>query len=183
MSLRYALLGLLHDGPASGYELTKTFEASLERRAWHARHSQIYPELNKMAADGLVEVVEEGPRGRRTYAITDAGRADLHRWMMNPPADPQVRSEPLLRMFLMSTLDPEDARPLLQAHADAAAAEVSRLRQVLEQEYSGPDPDAVRLARRLLAQSGLGQHQASYDWAVWAISELDQQPSTVEAGG
>ncbi|WP_279578861.1 PadR family transcriptional regulator [Fodinicola feengrottensis] len=60
MSLRHALLGLLHDGPASGYDLTKMFESRLERFAWHARHSQIYPELNKMAVDGLVEVIEEG---------------------------------------------------------------------------------------------------------------------------
>src|SRR5215470_2260302 len=83
MSLRYALLGLLADEPASGYELTKKFERVLRRYAWHAQHSQIYPELNRMAADGLVEVVAEGPRGRRTYAITAAGRAAVRRWMVN----------------------------------------------------------------------------------------------------
>lgn len=29
MSLRYALLGLLSDGPASGYDLLRTFKHSL----------------------------------------------------------------------------------------------------------------------------------------------------------
>ncbi|WP_279579818.1 PadR family transcriptional regulator [Fodinicola feengrottensis] len=68
MSLRYALLGLLADEPASGYDLARTFEISLQRWAWHARHSQIYPELNKLADEGLIDVVDEGARGRRTYA-------------------------------------------------------------------------------------------------------------------
>jgi PadR family transcriptional regulator AphA len=174
MSLRHALLGLLHAEPASGYDLTRQFETTLERIAWHARHSQIYPELNKMLAEGLVEVIEEGPRGRRTYAITDAGRADLRKWMMNPPADPQVRSEPLLRMFLMSTLDPVDARPLLQAHADEAAAGASQLREIIADFDAGNLPPGTAPTGRLLAEIGLRQQVASYDWALWAISELDQ---------
>jgi DNA-binding PadR family transcriptional regulator len=185
MSLRHALLGLLHEGPASGYELTKQVEQTLERSAWHARHSQIYPELTKMADAGLVEVVEEGPRGRRTYAITEAGRVALRDWMMATPAEPQVRSEPLLRMFLLSTLDPSDARPLLQAHADEAAAEVSRLEQVVAYYEAEQPLERKRLNNRILAEIGLRQEQASYDWAVWALSELDSQkpaPSTVDGG-
>lgn len=53
-SLRYALLGLLAEEPASGYDLTKKFERMLQRYAWHAQHSQIYPELNRMAVDVAV---------------------------------------------------------------------------------------------------------------------------------
>ena len=44
MSLRHALLGLLAVQPATGYELAQKFDASLGT-AWHASHSQIYPEL------------------------------------------------------------------------------------------------------------------------------------------
>jgi len=74
MSLRYALLGLLAHEPASGYGLTKYFERNVGRYAWHAKHTQIYPELNRLADEGCIEVVEEGPRGRRTYGLTDMGR-------------------------------------------------------------------------------------------------------------
>jgi DNA-binding PadR family transcriptional regulator len=185
MSLRHALLGLLHQGPASGYELTKQFEQTLERSAWHARHSQIYPELGKMDEAGLVEVIEEGPRGRRTYAITDAGRTVLRDWMMATPAEPQVRSETLLRMFLLSTLDPSDARPLLRAHADREAAEVSRLENVVAL-YDAEQPTKKGLLNgRILAEIGLRQSRASFDWALWALSELDGKkpaPSTVDSG-
>src|SRR5690349_9196339 len=105
MSLRYALLGLLAEEPASGYELAGRFERNLRRYAWHARHSQIYPELSRLAQDGLITVVAEGARGRRTFAITETGRARLREWVLQPNADPVVRNEHTLRLFLLSTLD------------------------------------------------------------------------------
>ncbi len=59
MSLRHAVLGLLSLSPSTGYELTQRFDRSLSN-AWHASHSQIYPELAKLEAEGFVEVISEG---------------------------------------------------------------------------------------------------------------------------
>ena len=61
MSLRHALLGLLAEHPASGYELTKQFERSLAH-VWSAKHSQIYPELAKMAAASGVGIALDADR-------------------------------------------------------------------------------------------------------------------------
>src|SRR5918993_922045 len=74
MSLPHALLGLLAVRPRSGYELTKAFEGDLGRYAWQAGHTSIYPELGRLAEQGLVEVTHEGARGSRTYAVTEGGR-------------------------------------------------------------------------------------------------------------
>ncbi len=41
MSLRHALLGLLSEGPASGYDLLKLFDNSLAN-VWPATQSQLY---------------------------------------------------------------------------------------------------------------------------------------------
>src|SRR5262252_4319228 len=120
MSLRYALLGLLAGEPASGYDLARTFERNLRRYAWHAQHSQIYPELNRLAADGLATIVDEGPRGRRTYAITDAGRIELRRWLLDPNDEPVVRNEHTLKLLLLSTLDIGDIRKVLQQQAESS---------------------------------------------------------------
>ena len=77
MSLRYALLALLRVGPLSGYDLQKQFSQSVGH-VWHAPDSQIYPELRKMASEGLIEP-EEQTRGRlgtrRVYHVTDAESA------------------------------------------------------------------------------------------------------------
>src|SRR5690349_13199676 len=115
MSLRFAVLGLLEDGPASGYALTARFEKSLQRFAWTARQSHIYPELARLAEDGLIEVAEEGARGRRTYAITDSGRAALREWLLSPPKPRAVRDEQVLRLCLISALEPAEARAVVQS--------------------------------------------------------------------
>ena len=74
MSLRYAALGLLAQHPGSGYDLLKRFEASMAN-VWPATQSQLYGELNKLADAGLIEVTDVGPRGRKAYRVTEAGRA------------------------------------------------------------------------------------------------------------
>ncbi|MGR6920993.1 helix-turn-helix transcriptional regulator [[Actinomadura] parvosata] len=108
MSLRIALLGLLSAvGPASGYDLAKKFEHSLNH-VWQAGHTQIYPELVKMAADGLVEAEAEGARGRKTYTITAEGKRELHEWLAEHDPGMTIRSEPALQAFLLPLLDDTD---------------------------------------------------------------------------
>ena len=178
MSLRYALLGLLAEEPASGYDLAKRFERVLQRYAWHAQHSQIYPELNRMAVDGLITVVAEGARGRRTYAITDTGRADLRQWMVNPPDVIVVRNEFVLRLFLLSTLDPAEARRLLERTADAYTKQLEELRASVAAFDAAADPAARLPMGRLVAEFGLRSFQLLTEWAGWAIERIDQTDKT-----
>jgi PadR family transcriptional regulator, regulatory protein AphA len=173
MSLRYALLGLLADEPASGYDLTRKFERVLRRYAWHAQHSQIYPELNRLASEGLVAVVAEGARGRRTYAITDTGRTELRCWMLNPPEVFVVRNEFLLRLFLVATLDPDDARAVLRPLAEGSARELAILRDAVEAADATPTSTAGPAFGRLVAEYGLRAFQTTHDWALWALDQID----------
>jgi DNA-binding PadR family transcriptional regulator len=83
MSLRHALLALLDATPMTGYTLAKHFDQSAAF-VWHAPHSQIYPELRRMEAEGLITGRDErrGERGtKRTYFLTAGGRAELSRWV------------------------------------------------------------------------------------------------------
>ena len=70
MSLRHALIGLLAEQPASGWDLSRRFQDILGS-VWPAGHPQIYGELRRLDEDGLIEVVAEGPRGRKEYRATD----------------------------------------------------------------------------------------------------------------
>jgi DNA-binding PadR family transcriptional regulator len=111
--LRHAILGLLVASPSTGYELTQNFDRSL-RNAWHASHSQVYPELARLADDGMIEVVAEGARGSRTWAVTDAGRDELRRWLTEAEPNRGVRNETFVRAFLLLLLDPQDRLPALE---------------------------------------------------------------------
>jgi PadR family transcriptional regulator AphA len=175
MSLRHGLLGLLDQEPATGYELTKSF-GEIGQWAWHASHSHIYPELRKMTEAGLVEVVDEQSRGRKTYAVTEAGRTELRRWMLDP-ADEKVRSASALRMFLIGSLEPDEARVFLQRYIDHADASLARIRAQVDEageEYLA-DPLAVG---RLAAERAFYVLPAVRAWAVWALEQLDQKGSS-----
>jgi PadR family transcriptional regulator AphA len=174
MSLPHALLGLLAVAPASGYELTKEFELSLGRYAWQAGHTSIYPELGKLAGRGLVRVVNEGPRGSKTYDITDEGRAELRSWLLRPPGEGvAVRNEPVLRMFLLSALPPADQRLMLTSiaeHTAAAAAQVRALLDAPDDPGRGPRAGFGRLA----GEYGVRQYDAVTEWAHWALDQLPE---------
>jgi PadR family transcriptional regulator, regulatory protein AphA len=167
MSLSHALLGLLTVAPRSGYELTKAFAGDIGRYAWQAGHTSIYPELGRLADQGLVEVTHEGVRGSRTYAVTDAGRDELRTWLLEPPErTAKVRDERVLRMILLSTLDPPDARAVLERIAAATAREAAALREIRAEE-----PRAGGFGQ-LAAEYGLRQYEAVHGWALWAMEQL-----------
>ena len=172
MSLPHALLGLLKVQPASGYELAKVFDGDLGRYAWQAGHTSIYPELNRLAARGLVEVTDAGARGRRTYTITDDGKEELRTWMLTPTGNGVVRNEAVLRMFLISALDPDDARELLSRIAKHTAEAATELRAVLAAAAEHPDTGAKAGFGRLAGEYGVRQYEAVHEWALWALDQL-----------
>jgi PadR family transcriptional regulator AphA len=173
MSLRYALLGLLEDGPASGYALTTRFDRSLRRYAWSAQQSHIYPELNRLAGEGLIEVAEQGPRGRRTYALTETGRAALRAWLLTEPKPRAVRDERALRHMLISALEPDEARAKLEADLAEATATVAELRALADAADAGTHPRGRLRYGRLALEHGIYQAQATEAWARWALTQLD----------
>ncbi len=174
MSLRIALLGLLTAaGPASGYDLTKLFESSISN-AWHARHSQIYPELNKMAADGVVTVEEEGPRGRKTYTITEAGAKELRTWLVEKEPSRSYRSEGALRAFLLPSLEPHEAAALLRAEAAAYDARLAELEAIRAAKSSWKKDAFGQYALDL----GIRQARLMRDWAEETATQIEGSSRT-----
>jgi DNA-binding PadR family transcriptional regulator len=172
VSLRIAALGLLAQEPGSGYDLLKHFEKSMAN-VWPATQSQLYGELNKLADSGLIEVSEIGPRGRKEYRITEAGRAELRRWVANPQDDPPFRSAALLRVFLLGEVPPDRARDHVLAMADHAEAEVKRLEE-LRASVEWTD-DAAAFYSLAALEYGLRLNAMQADWAKWVVKEIDER--------
>ncbi len=72
--LRLYLLKLLDEAPRHGYEVIRLLEERFQG-LYAPSAGTVYPRLAKLAAEGLVTHTTEG--GRKVYAITDAGRAEL----------------------------------------------------------------------------------------------------------
>jgi len=174
MSLRHALLGLLADTPQTGYDLAKRFDMTLADHAWHASHSQIYPELKRMTLDGLVQVVEEGARGSRVYDVTAEGRAELRRWMFTPLGDTPARNEFVLRLFMLSSLDLPDVRVLVDRMAEASNAEAVQLAGIIGEIERDTPPGAGPGYAMFAAEFGRRYFELQRDWARWVLGELER---------
>jgi DNA-binding PadR family transcriptional regulator len=174
VSLRIAALGRLAQKPGSGYDLLKQFEISMAN-VWPATQSQLYGELNKLADARLIEVSDIGARGRKEYRITEAGRAELRRWVTNPQADPPIRSAALLRVFLLGEVRPEQAREHVVAMAESADAEVKRLEELRDSiDWAGDD----RLFYgRAALEYGLRINTMELEWANWLVNAIDERRS------
>lgn len=170
MSLRHAMLGLLAEGPASGYDLRKTFDLSLAN-VWPATQSQIYAELGRLADAGHVTVAAEGPRGRKEYAITESGMAELRHWLTEVEPERVRRSDTLLRVFFLGMLEPAEAAAYLHRQAETAAEQHESLTNLVK--VVGEGDDSLSLYGRLVLEWGLRFSALQREWARWAQAEIE----------
>ena len=88
MALHHAILSLLAGGESYGYVLKGAFERTAGPQWGELNIGHLYQVLDRLKRDGLVTVVraERQPRrpDRLIYAITDAGREELERWLATP---------------------------------------------------------------------------------------------------
>jgi len=98
--------------------------------------------------------------------------AELRSWLLAPPSDTgRVRDVQVLRMFLLSALEPADAVVVLRRIAAATAAEAAELRRIRSE--NGPPVGTGAAGFGLLAaEFGLRQYEAVNGWARWAIEQL-----------
>ena len=142
---------------------------------WPATQSQLYGELNKLAAAGLIEVSDVGPRGRKEYRVTDAGRDELLRWMTNTHDDPPYRSAELLRVFLLGEIPAGTARAHMVAVADYAQSELARYQELRDSVPWGTG--TADFYSRAALEHGLRREAMEADWARWLIKEIDRRTS------
>lgn len=179
MSLRYALLASLSAGPASGYELAKRFDISVAN-FWHASPQQLYVEVGRMEADGLVagrQVVQERRPNKRVLRLTAAGRRCLSDWLGLTSRPTVIKDELLVRV---SAVTDDDAAALLgtlddwRKHHEAKLAVYESLAPLLldgrdEAELYASDP---RVGVYLTLKRGLSFERENLAWLDEVASVL-----------
>jgi DNA-binding PadR family transcriptional regulator len=178
MSLRYGLVDLLSAEPRSGYDLAQFFTMSMGN-VWPAQHSQIYPELAKLVADGLIAQTGEGPRGRKVYQATPEGIDALRTWLRETEPDYSVKYEALLRVFCLWVLPQEEAIEYLRRDRLEYQRHLDRLKEAI----ADGNWDASPLSRsgRLAIEFGRRFYQAQVEWVDWAIEQV--QAGILSPGG
>jgi DNA-binding PadR family transcriptional regulator len=173
-----ALLGLLARSPDTGYGLTVRMRRPVGY-FWTAQHSQIYPELARLEAAGLVdhEVIEgRGPRPTKRYRATEEGLAALGAFVAREAEQP-VRDLETLRLWSVWTVAPEVARAVVEsAHARHAATLAAYERELdsLTDLPEAKDPAHPDFASRLTLEGGVRTQRAAVEWCEWMRGELSQ---------
>ncbi len=169
MSLRHALLGLLAEQPASGYDLSRRFNDVLGS-VWPAGHPQIYGELRKLHDRGLIAIDGQGPRRRTAYRVTEEGLTEVRHWLADTPVDHTLRLEPLLRSVFFWLLTPEQLTSHLQdeaAYYQGLADTYRKLAAAKDRGDYGDSPQTGSL--RIAAEAGIRLNDALQEWAEWAL--------------
>lgn len=130
----FALLGILAEGPATGYDIRRRIERSI-RFFWSESYGQIYPTLRRLAEQGWIERGDDqggsdSGRPRKTYQITAKGREALARWLKTPPEPESPRNSLLLRLFFAAHTEPAVLAGHLARHRRSIEAELDELVQL-----------------------------------------------------
>jgi DNA-binding PadR family transcriptional regulator len=136
------ILGALALGARTGYDVRALVERAT-RFFWGASYGQIYPELNRLAGQGLIAREPAGTEGRRRaeYRLTAAGRAAVEEWLASrEPLLFQFRDEGLLKYFLGDVAPPEEVLANVRQLREENESDLARFREMLagaEAELAG----------------------------------------------
>jgi PadR family transcriptional regulator AphA len=170
-SVTPVVLGLLAHAPRSGYDIKAIVDRST-RFFWAASYGQIYPELRRLEADGLIEGedVPNGGRERRVYKITPAGRKALTEWLLGPTVTIELRDESLLRLFFADTLPHEQALLLLEGRKRGHEHYLEVLGAI--DARPGTDPTFIDLVLRW----GIAFNEWGAKWCEEELRRLSKAP-------
>jgi DNA-binding PadR family transcriptional regulator len=182
MPLEHAILAFLEFRPMSGYDLKKFFDVSVAH-FWSATQSHIYKSLEGLEKEGWVAsqfISQEGKPNRKEFHITDAGRAELRRWLTTPlPLDP-VRHAWLIQVFFSHFSSNEEIAALLEARMDEIRA---RLKTYREEAQAAIDENArqVSLERarelwQITLDHGIDYYEAELAWLEKTLDRVRTLP-------
>src|SRR5262245_7595988 len=158
-----SLLGFLHSGPKTGWDLVATAQREIGD-FWSITQSQVYRELTAMAEAGLVEAGERGRRDSRPYTITDRGREAFAAWVAQPPGPELIRFPLLLTIAFGAHIPPETLAAHITHHRDIHVRRLEEYEGYRSAAAAAPPshrPSAYRLAA---LEFGLRYERAVLDW-------------------
>ncbi len=178
MSLDHAILGFLAERERSGYDLkTRCFDVET-RSLWTADQAQIYRTLERLQGAGLVRVRRKRQAGRpdrKLFSITDAGLAQLHRWLASLEPVPAPREPFLLHLYFGAGLADTELLGVLRARRVGHQERLDSLRMQASEVQRGPGSGRERPLRSMALDGAIVEQRAAIDW-------LDDCIEMVEAG-
>ncbi|AYV57915.1 PadR family transcriptional regulator [Leptospira kmetyi] len=164
---RYALLGILGQGPKNAYEIKKTIEQSIGF-FWQESFGQIYPILKQLEKEGCLKSSKEkkgsGPEST-IYKIAPKGKKELKEWLEKPVEKSPYRNELLLKLFFGNNVDKE----VLIGHLQDTKDEARRLTEIYENirklVEDSDNPKTSKMLSLVTLDFGIATAKSFLQWA------------------
>jgi DNA-binding PadR family transcriptional regulator len=186
-TLAFAILALIAREPLTGYQLSRQLRDPIGL-FWQARHSQIYPVLNRLERLGWAtaeEVPGPGPRPTRRFSIGATGMDALRAWVAAPQSRRSGRDELLLRVYASWVADRSVTLGLLRdaeaRHREQLATYTARRRSA-EDRGVADDATTAEFADYATLRRGIGFERGRIAWLRWLMRRLDADGSSDDEG-
>lgn len=165
-NLGFALLGLVHKEPMSGYDLRKVF-AETALGNYSSSPGAIYPALARLEKQGLINGEEDRSkslRPKKVYRPSAKGKDALKAWLSQEVTRNDASrnyDELMLRFAFHDVLDDHTATrrflSQLARELDGVVGELKSQRQLM--------PESMPAQPRLALEAGIDQARAKAKWA------------------
>ncbi|PHR92361.1 MAG: transcriptional regulator [Robiginitomaculum sp.] len=161
MALAEAILVCLTDRPMSGYDLAKTFDASIGF-FWRASHQQVYRELARLRDRGLVdstEIEQRGKPNRILHTITKSGEEAVYQWSLKPCKMPSIKDELMVKFYALENVDIPALREQLGVRIDQHRAKLSAYFRIKERFYDGKSLNVAQKGKLIALTMGISNEK------------------------
>jgi DNA-binding PadR family transcriptional regulator len=175
MSVRYALLALLSEGPSSGAQLRAEF-ASATGEVRPPNTGQVHAALQRLERDGLVESDGAGADGsRKSFRITANGERELAGWLRRPPdLAAAAHDELATKVQLALRVSGTDVHEMVQVHRRYLVEQMQRWTRI-KQGNAGHD-----LRAALAVDAELFRLDSLIQWLDAADGHLERAEGHLE---
>jgi DNA-binding PadR family transcriptional regulator len=177
-TLEYALLGLLHQQPQSGYDLRRIFETTAMGN-YSGSPGAIYPALGRLEKHGLIEGdidTTRALRPKKVFRPTMAGTTVFRGWLAREIQRGDVErriDELMLRFAFHGVLGSSSAtRRFLEKFLHEIEGYVDEL-----QRQAKIFPRETPIHPRLALAAGIEQYRACARWARKALEHFKEEAS------
>jgi DNA-binding PadR family transcriptional regulator len=175
MSVKYAILGLLHYKDMHGYRIKEVIENEFGFM-WSINYGQIYPNLKQLEQEGLVtkvDVAQKNVPDKKLYSITEKGKETFAEWLNTAPERGMLIRDPFLLKFIFFSFgDNERSLEIIEDQMRIYHADLSSRRH--RYDHKQDENTNVRLMREL----GISLNEMMLAWLERAKAEIQAEISS-----
>jgi DNA-binding PadR family transcriptional regulator len=176
MSIKYAVLGLLHYRDMHGYEIKQHIEKDFGSM-WTVNFGQIYTNLKTLVNEGCVVLTEvvpskKGAPDKKLYSLTDKGRTEFKKWLKTTPERPALLRDTFMTRFIFFGFgEGEDALKLIDEQIRRSEQSLARRKESRSNLKKGDF--YIYMAREL----GLSRMEVYVQW-LYKVRDMIEKKKT-----